>query len=45
VIFISGYKEFEKEAFEFNAIDYVVKPIDISRLKEAVNKATNKIIS
>jgi two-component system LytT family response regulator len=45
VIFISGYKAFEKEAFEFNAIDYVVKPIDITRLQHAVHKATKKIVS
>lgn len=43
VIFISGYKEFEKEAFEFNAIDYVVKPIDIERLQKAIKRASNKL--
>lgn len=43
VILISGFKEFAFEAFEFNAIDYVIKPIDIERLQKAIKRATNKL--
>jgi len=43
VIFISGFKEFAFDAFEFNAIDYVIKPIDIERLQKAILRASNKL--
>lgn len=39
VIFTTAYKEYAADAFELNAIDYVVKPVRFERLKQAVNKA------
>jgi DNA-binding LytR/AlgR family response regulator len=38
VIFITGYDEFMLNAFEYNGIDYLLKPVD----KESLNKALNK---
>ena len=38
VIFITAYDEFIIRSFEYNAIDYILKPIDASRLKEALKK-------
>jgi two-component system, LytTR family, response regulator len=34
-----------REAFRINAVDYLVKPIDVADLKVAVRKAEDKIIS
>lgn len=39
VIFITAFDEFAITAFEKNAIDYLLKPIDQSRFDQAVKKA------
>lgn len=39
VVFISGYKDYAVEAFRLQAIDYLLKPVRINHLIEAVNKA------
>lgn len=38
VIFITAYDEFALKAFEVNALDYVLKPVDPERLKDAIGK-------
>lgn len=38
VIFITAYDEHAIEAFKINALDYLLKPVDPERLKEAVEK-------
>ena len=38
VIFTTAYDEFALKAFEVNALDYVLKPIQPERLKDAINK-------
>jgi DNA-binding LytR/AlgR family response regulator len=42
VIFTTAYKEYATHAFDLDAIDYVVKPVRIERLKQAVNKAIQR---
>jgi two-component system, LytTR family, response regulator len=39
VIFTTAYNEFAIKAFEFNALDYLLKPIENKRLYEAISKA------
>lgn len=39
IIFITAYEEFAINAFEFAAIDYLLKPIDPDALIKAINKA------
>jgi two-component system, LytTR family, response regulator len=39
VIFITAYDEFAIKAFEKNAIDYLLKPIDTIRFNDAIQKA------
>ena len=39
VIFVTAFKEHAIRAFKANAIHYLLKPIDIEELKEAVSKA------
>ena len=43
VIFITAYNQYALKAFRFNAVDYLVKPIDVNDLTEAVAKATKRV--
>ncbi|MCH8232559.1 MAG: response regulator [Bacteroidetes bacterium] len=38
VIFVTAYDEYALKAFEVNALDYLLKPIQYERLKEAISK-------
>lgn len=38
VIFTTAYDEYAIKAFEFNALDYLLKPIDMERLKETIHR-------
>lgn len=42
VIFVTAYDEHALKAFEVNALDYLLKPIDPERLDAAVNKLRSK---
>jgi two-component system, LytTR family, response regulator len=44
VIFTTAYSEFAIQAFKFSAIDYLLKPIDISDLRKAVEKARKRTV-
>jgi two-component system LytT family response regulator len=41
VIFVTAFDEYAIRAFEVNALDYLLKPIDPARLKSAVERATH----
>ncbi len=43
VIFTTAFDEYAIRAFEKNAVDYLLKPIDADRLQEALQKALYKI--
>jgi len=43
VIFISGYKDYAVDAFRLKATDYLLKPIKINQLTEAVARAKKQI--
>ncbi|MBC7695265.1 MAG: response regulator [Burkholderiales bacterium] len=45
VIFVSAFNEYAITAFEFNALGYILKPIDYSKLIITVDKAIFKITS
>jgi two-component system LytT family response regulator len=38
IVFVSAYGEYALEAFELNAIDYVLKPANLGRLKQTVER-------
>ena len=38
VIFVTAYEEYAVAAFEVNAVDYLLKPVDLKRLKKAIDK-------
>jgi two-component system response regulator LytT len=39
VIFVTAYSEYAAKAFDVNAIDYLVKPVQTERLQKALQKA------
>jgi two-component system, LytTR family, response regulator len=43
VIFTTAYDEFALKAFEFNALDYILKPIEMSRLAEAIQRVEEEL--
>lgn len=45
VIFITAYDEFALRAFEFHALDYLLKPYDRERFQAAVQHARNAVLS
>jgi two-component system, LytTR family, response regulator len=43
VAFVTAYDEFAVRAFELNAVDYLLKPVDRSRLRAAINRAQERL--
>lgn len=43
VIFVTAYDEYAIKAFEVNALDYILKPINPERLKDAISKVEKKL--
>jgi two-component system, LytTR family, response regulator len=42
IIFVTAYDEFAVRAFEVNALDYLMKPVNPDRLKKAIEKLSNE---
>lgn len=45
VIFVTAYDEYALKAFEVNAVDYLLKPIDEHRFEEALQRARDQYAS
>ena len=43
VIFVTAYSEHALEGFKVNAVDYLVKPVETDRLRQAVNRANEHV--
>jgi two-component system LytT family response regulator len=43
IIFITAFDEYTLKAFKYSALDYLLKPVNIDELKEAVQKAGKRI--
>jgi two-component system LytT family response regulator len=43
VAFVTAYDEYAVRAFELNAVDYLLKPVDRVRLREALNRAQERL--
>ncbi|MEZ4937166.1 MAG: response regulator [Crocinitomicaceae bacterium] len=43
IIFVTAYDQYAIKAFELSAIDYLLKPVEIKRLKESVNRVASKL--
>ncbi|WP_127537006.1 response regulator [Paenibacillus illinoisensis] len=42
VVFVTAYQEYAVDAFELNAIDYIVKPVRFDRLSKTMNRILGK---
>ena len=42
IIFTTAFDEFALKAFEVNALDYVLKPIELTRLSDSIQKLENR---
>ncbi len=43
IAFVTAYDEYAVRAFELNAVDYVLKPVDRARLRETLNRAQERL--
>ncbi|MGG9961909.1 LytR/AlgR family response regulator transcription factor [Ferruginibacter sp. SUN106] len=43
VIFVTAFNDYAIKAFKYAALDYLLKPVNINELKEAVNKVEKRI--
>ncbi len=45
IIFTTAYDEFALKAFRFAAVDYLLKPIDIDELQDAINRYKSRLVN
>jgi len=43
IAFVTAYDEYAVKAFEVNAVDYLLKPVEKARLRETLNRAQERI--
>jgi DNA-binding LytR/AlgR family response regulator len=43
LVFVTAYDQHAVQAFEVNAVDYLLKPVDTARLEEAVGRARRRV--
>jgi two-component system LytT family response regulator len=43
VAFVTAYDEYAVRAFEVNAVDYLLKPVDEARLRQTLNRAQERL--
>jgi two-component system LytT family response regulator len=43
IVFVTAYDEYAVRAFEMNAVDYLLKPVEKARLRAAINRAQQRI--
>ena len=43
VVFVSAYSDYAVEAFELNAIDYLLKPVNFGRLRKTIDRLIQRI--
>jgi DNA-binding LytR/AlgR family response regulator len=43
VAFVTAYDQYAVRAFELNAVDYLLKPVDPARLRETLNRAQERL--
>ena len=44
VVFVTAYSEYALDAFEVKAIDYLVKPVETDRLRQAINRVREHVV-
>jgi two-component system LytT family response regulator/two-component system response regulator LytT len=43
LVFVTAFDQYAVEAFEVNAVDYLLKPVDIGRLEQALARARRRL--
>ncbi len=43
IAFVTAYDQYAVRAFELNAVDYLLKPVDPARLRETLNRAQERL--
>jgi len=43
IAFVTAYDEYAVRAFELNAVDYLLKPVEAVRLRETINRAQDRL--
>ena len=43
IVFVTAYDEYAVNAFDIHAVDYLLKPIEVERLQQAVNKVRERL--
>ena len=43
IAFVTAYDEYAVKAFEVNAVDYLLKPVEKARLRETINRAQERV--
>lgn len=43
IAFVTAYDEYAVRAFDMNAVDYLLKPVDGARLRETINRALERL--
>jgi two-component system LytT family response regulator len=43
IAFVTAYDQYAVSAFELNAVDYLLKPVDPGRLRETINRAQERL--
>lgn len=45
IIFVTAFEHYATKAFRYSAIDYLLKPVNINDLREAIEKASQNILN
>ena len=45
VVFVTAYDQYAIEAFEVNAVDYILKPVEANRLEQSIERARHRLTS
>lgn len=43
VVFITGFDTYVLQAFEYNALDYILKPVDLDKFKQTVERVSQRL--
>ncbi|MPZ17022.1 MAG: response regulator [Luteitalea sp.] len=45
IVFVTAFDQYALDAFQVNAVDYLLKPVDLARLEQAVGRAKRRVAS
>lgn len=43
IVFVTAFDQYALDAFQVNAVDYLLKPVDVTRLEQALTRARRRI--